>query len=341
MDWSSPQVGIPAAELVGCTTAGDRRGRRRTARWLSSPCVSAARARAACGDRSGRHGGFTGGWPASGIGLAAPGLRHVLVLGQGVQINGSALDRRDLRTSGDRRAAVRAGWLAMAVPSSGPGPCRIRVVAAADRRDRLSGEELRVGNGSFHGWRPFGPVRKVTRSAGNVLFELDGQPRWTSTNGTSASTPKACRLRACFPFEMLGEDRGALGLIWTILGVDESAGSLVLGRQHRRRWLPAAHARLDRLAGRWCDGGGRGGARRGSGCRPGESLVLLVSCVGRKLVGGARADEEVEAVQTVFGPKASIAGFTQRRDQPDARPAHLPPAQPDHDGHAHRRGVGS
>ena len=41
----------------------------------------------------------------------------------------------------------------------------------------------------------------------------------------------------------------------------------------------------------------------------GDSLVLLVSCVGRKLVMGARVDEEVEAVQAVFGPKASIAGF--------------------------------
>jgi hypothetical protein len=45
------------------------------------------------------------------------------------------------------------------------------------------------------------------------------------------------------------------------------------------------------------------------GTDAGESLVLLVSCVGRKLVMGTRVDEEVEAVAAVFGPQACIAGF--------------------------------
>jgi hypothetical protein len=38
-------------------------------------------------------------------------------------------------------------------------------------------------------------------------------------------------------------------------------------------------------------------------------LVLLVSCVGRKLVMGGRVDEEVEAVADVFGTGAALAGF--------------------------------
>ena len=38
-------------------------------------------------------------------------------------------------------------------------------------------------------------------------------------------------------------------------------------------------------------------------------LVLLVSCVGRKLVLGNRTDEEVEAVQELLGNKTIIAGF--------------------------------
>jgi hypothetical protein len=40
----------------------------------------------------------------------------------------------------------------------------------------LYGSHLKVGVGSLGGWDPFGPERLVTRSKGNVLFELDGRP---------------------------------------------------------------------------------------------------------------------------------------------------------------------
>ena len=40
-----------------------------------------------------------------------------------------------------------------------------------------------------------------------------------------------------------------------------------------------------------------------------NSLSLLVSCVGRKLVMGGRVDEEIEAVAEVLGNNTTIAGF--------------------------------
>ena len=36
------------------------------------------------------------------------------------------------------------------------------------------GDRLRIGYGSLGGWDPFGPDRLITRSEGNVLYELDG-----------------------------------------------------------------------------------------------------------------------------------------------------------------------
>jgi hypothetical protein len=38
------------------------------------------------------------------------------------------------------------------------------------------GGAIRIGHGSAGGWDLFGPRRQVTKSTGNVLFELDGQP---------------------------------------------------------------------------------------------------------------------------------------------------------------------
>ena len=38
----------------------------------------------------------------------------------------------------------------------------------------LYGDHLRVGYASMGGWKPFGPLRTITRAEGNVLNELDG-----------------------------------------------------------------------------------------------------------------------------------------------------------------------
>ena len=302
---------FPAAELAGCTTAGEigAGGVSDGALVVVALRFSGSRVQLAATDLADMEDSRAAG-QRLGLALAAPGLRHVLVLGQGVQINGSALIEgisEPLGTgvllsgglAGDGGAFERTWTL------SNQGLSQRQIVAIG-----FSGEELRVGNGSFHGWRPFGPVRKVTRSAGNVLFELDGQPAldiYKRYLGEYAKGLPASGL--LFPFEMLGEDRGALGLIRTILGVDVSAGSLVLaGNIVEDGYLRLMHASTDSLV----DGAmaaAEAAHDAAPGADPGESLVLLVSCVGRKLVMGARADEEVEAVQTVFGPKASIAGF--------------------------------
>ena len=41
----------------------------------------------------------------------------------------------------------------------------------------------------------------------------------------------------------------------------------------------------------------------------GPGLALMVSCVGRKVVMGGRVEEEIEAVASVLGDEATLAGF--------------------------------
>ncbi len=302
---------FPEAELAGCTTAGEigAGGVSDGELVINALHFGDSTVRAAVTDLAGMADSRAAG-QRLGLALAAPGLVHVLVLGQGVQINGSAL----IEGLGESLGAgvVLSGGLAgdggafeRTWTLSSRGLSQRQIVAIG-----FSGARLRVGNGSFHGWKPFGPVRKVTRSAGNVLYELDGQPAldiYKRYLGEHAKGLPASGL--LFPFEMLGEDRGALGLIRTILGVDEPTGSLVLaGNIVEDGYLRLMHASTDSLV----DGAmaaAEAAHEAGPDAGAGESLVLLVSCVGRKLVMGARVDEEVEAVQAVFGPNASIAGF--------------------------------
>jgi small ligand-binding sensory domain FIST len=98
-----------------------------------------------------------------------------------------------------------------------------------------------------------------------------------------------------------------LGLIRTILGVNEADGSLTLaGDIDAQGYLKLMHASTDALVG-----GAETAAEmtRQMQANSGPGLAVLVSCVGRKLVMGGRVDEEVEAVASVFGAGTTLAGF--------------------------------
>ena len=243
-----------------------------------------------------------------GVQLPAEGLRAVLIFGQGVQINGSALLAGLTEVLGSEvpitgglagdGGAFAQTWV---LDDSG-AKCDTLVVLG------LYGEKLDFCHGSFGGWSPFGPARKVTRSVGNVLFELDGEPAlevYKRYLGEHAAALPASGL--LFPFAMLGKNHDEVGLIRTILGIDEQDGSLTLaGEIDAEGYLKLMHASTDALV----DGAeAAAAAAKTMLAGDGQGLVLLVSCVGRKLVMGGRVDEEVEAVGDVFGQGSVLAGF--------------------------------
>lgn len=243
-----------------------------------------------------------------GQALPLPGLRAVLVLGQGVRINGSALLAGMTDIIGEQvpitgglagdGGAFKQTWV---LDDTGLASDSLACVG-------FYGERLMFSHGSFGGWSPFGPARKVTRCESNVLYELDGEPAldiYKRYLGDYARDLPASGL--LFPFAMLGSDHNEVGLIRTILGVDEVRGSLTLaGELERDGYLRLMHASADALV----EGAEAAAeAARKMGTHAGEGLALLVSCVGRKLVMGGRVDEEVEAVGDVFGQGATLAGF--------------------------------
>lgn len=301
---------FPSAELVGCSTAGEIAGQRVRD---GSVVLTAIRwdktrqriAQARVGDMA--HSADAG----RDIGRALKGddLRAVLVFGKGLGINGSALIEGIVDEVGGEvpisgGLAGDGGAFSETLTLSSDGVDANGVVAIG-----LYGDDVAIGHGSYGGWQPFGPVRKVTRSEGNVLFELDGQPAlalYKEYLGEYAKDLPASGL--LFPFEMLREDHSTVGLIRTILGIDEATGSLVLaGDIDANGYLRLMHANNDGLV----DGAETAAKRAGAvaGTVPGQSLGILVSCVGRKLVMGDAVEDEVEAVATVLGKSATIAGF--------------------------------
>lgn len=300
---------VPGALSLGCSTCGeisdagvDRDTTVLTAVHFDDPALVGASTEIAGMDDS----------RDAGRRLAArlkgDGLRGVLVFGQGVAINGSAMLEGMTETFGPD--VVISGGLAgddgafVKTQVLYDGRVSDRLIAAVGFRS----PRTLLAHGSFGGWQPFGPARRVTRCEGNILYELDGAPALETYKrylGAHADALPASGL--LFPFAMLDAQHDQTGLIRTILGVNEADGSLVLaGDVHADGYLRLMHASTDSLVEGAQAAAEAARAALGSS---GDGLTVLVSCVGRKLVMGARVDEEVEAVGEVFGQGTTLTGF--------------------------------
>jgi hypothetical protein len=301
------QLAFPDALLMGCSTAGeistagvdDGSCNLTAVQFESTPLRAASAALAGMEDSqaAGRR---------IGEQLAGDDLRAVMVFAPGVNINGSALVDGIAASIGVTVPITGGlagdGGAFRQTFTLGPHGVRDDVIVAVG----LYGNRLRFHHGSFGGWEPFGPARKVTRCSGNVLYELDGEPAldvYRRYLGEYARDLPASGL--LFPFAMLGEDHGAIGLIRTILGIDATDGSLTLaGEIEAGGYLKLMHASTDKLVD------GAESAAQATAVDPvSDRLAVLVSCVGRKLVMGNRVDEEIEAVAEVLGSQVTLTGF--------------------------------
>jgi hypothetical protein len=171
----------------------------------------------------------------------------------------------------------------------------------------LYGDRLRVGYGSLGGWDPFGPERLITRSKGNVLYEMDGASAlqlYKRYLGEHASGLPATGL--LFPLS-LRASAGTAGVVRTILSVNEDEQSMTFaGDIPEGAYARLMKANFDRLID------GAVGAARTSYQALGSTspdLAILISCVGRKLVLKQRVEEEVEGVRDVLGSRTVLTGF--------------------------------
>jgi len=240
--------------------------------------------------------------------LNAPDLRHVLIFADGLSVNGTAL------VQGFRD--VFAPQVAITGGLAGDGSRFKETFVGLGREVRsnqmvavgLYGPAVVVGYGSRGGWEGFGPRRRITRSEGNTLLELDGQPAlalYKRYLGERAGGLPATGL--LFPLELTKDISEARGLVRTILAVDEARQSLTFAGDVPSNWyVRLMKASRDQLV----EGAARAGTDAWQTTAPaGPSLALLVSCVGRRLVLGQRIEEELEAVIGALPADATAVGF--------------------------------
>ncbi len=240
-------------------------------------------------------------------GFAKDGLKHVFVLADGLNINGSELvaGMRSCLPNGVQVTGGLAGDGAdfkETVVVNSSGVAESKVINAIG----LYGENLTIGYGSFGGWDSFGIDRLVTKSKANVLYELDNSPAlelYKSFLGEQAQALPASGL--LFPLSMRMET-DEQPVVRTILAVNEDEQSLTFaGDIPEGSYVRLMKANVDRLI----DGAVTAANTTIENHTAQPDLAILISCVGRKLVLKQLVEEEVEGVKNVVGNDTAITGF--------------------------------
>ncbi len=201
---------------------------------------------------------------------------------------------------------------------AGDGPDFASTLVGVDDRPRPNsvaavgfyGGAIRIGFGYGGGWDVFGPRRRITRSVGNILCELDGKPaldlyeRYLGEED-SAGLPSTGLL---FPLRIYDADAPDMATVRTILGVDRDRRSMTFAGDMPEGWV----AQLMRGSFHRLTAGAATAARA---AHPpamdlgGDELALLVSCIGRRLLLGQQTIDEVEAVGAELGAGVRRIGF--------------------------------
>ncbi|HVM44539.1 MAG TPA: FIST N-terminal domain-containing protein [Candidatus Thermoplasmatota archaeon] len=298
------RAAYPAARIVGASTAGEIAGLDVLGDGLVSTAVQFERTRVGVvGVRLDEVAGSREAGEFLAQGLPHEDLMHVLVFADGTSVNGTELVR-GLRNELPPHVQVTGG-----LAGDGERFERTAVMADAPAAPHtvcavgLYGSRIRVSYGSLGGWDPFGPSRLVTRSEGNRVYEIDGQPAldlYKTVLGEKASGLPATGLLYPLLVRTASND-----FVRTLLAVDERERALVFaGDVPQGERATFMRANFERLI--------QGAEGAALDARPGADvpqLALLISCVGRRMVLQERTADEVAAVAKVLGEKALLAGF--------------------------------
>lgn len=234
------------------------------------------------------------------------GLKYVFVVSEGSFINGSQLTKGMNNATTDNLLITGAlcgdsERFEKTVASYNENPKQGEIVAIG-----FYGESLEITFSIYGGWTPFGPERIVTKSEGNVLYELDNLPALDIykkyLGDKSKELPGAALL---YPLNVKSENEKQ-SIVRSILNIDETHNTMILaGDIPENSKVQMMMTNVDNIAN-----ASERAAKQALELRENKpQLAMLVSCIGRKLVLDQRVEEEIEEVIEVIGKDITVSGF--------------------------------
>lgn len=238
--------------------------------------------------------------------LAHEELCHIFVLADGLSLNGTELVKgmaKNLPANVGVTGGLTAdgGNFEETLVGVNQVPESKQVVALG-----FYGTRLKVHYSSVSGFKPFGAERKISRCENNILYELDGKPAlelYKKYLGNHLHNLQTQCFYFPFYYQTTKMDKG---IVRTILGIDEMTGSMTLaGGLEQGGTIRLMKTNIDSLVS--------GAEESARAClKAGDSspgLAILMSCVGRKIVMKQRVEEELEAIEGIFGALTTLTGF--------------------------------
>jgi len=232
-------------------------------------------------------------------------LKHIFILSDGLHINGTNL------TAGLNRELPQSVHVTGGLAGDGTAFNKTHIIANADAKEKcvvalgFYGNSLEVNSSCFAGWDEFGAERLITRSEGNIVYEIDSKPALGLYKTYLADEIKdlpASGLK--FPFS-IREDASKKPIIRTFLAINEEEQSLTFAgdvpEMYRCRLMKS---NIDKLI----DNAGLA-AEQAKSNKHSHSLCLAVSCFGRRVVLSQLVEEELDIMQDVFGEETQLSGF--------------------------------
>lgn len=309
----------PKSSMIGCSTAGEISGAKILDHSLSVAImqfnktpIKLASASLKSPDQS-----YNAGQEIARQ-LKQDDLRGIFVLSDGLGVNGSELVKG--LNEGVEKNVVITGGLA----GDGKDFKKTFTILNGIKMEEsvvavgFYGEKIKIGHASKGGWDIFGPERMITKSKGNILYELDGKPAlalYKEYLGDRAAELPASGL--LFPLAIHQdhaieqENPDNKRLVRTILSVNEAEQSLTFAgdvpQGYKAQLMRANFDRLISSAGETAEIAMK---RMLDNYQPSSSMLAVgISCVGRRLLLGERTDEETELLLQMLPKSAQQIGF--------------------------------
>jgi hypothetical protein len=236
--------------------------------------------------------------------LPKENLKHIFIISDGLLINGSELIKGINKIN--KFTSVTGGM-------AGDGARFLETFVIANNLSSnrtviavgFYGDSLNIQSGCFAGWSEFGAERIITKSKGNILYEIDNQPAldlYKKYLGEHASSLPNSGLR--FPLN-IKETYDSNEVIRTLLGINEEEKSITFAGDVPEGYIARLmKPDIDELI----NGAGKA-AEVIEKINDKTALGLIVSCVGRKIVMNQLIDDELEIIQEILGNSVHLTGF--------------------------------
>lgn len=240
--------------------------------------------------------------------LSQKNLKYVLVLSDGNLINGDELID-GIQSALNPEVVVTGGM-------AGDGNTFQKTLVGLDADVKegnvvlmgLYGDYIKVGSGYNGGWDVFGPERTITKSEGNVLYEIDNENAldlYKKYLGKYATELPSSAL--LFPMTIKSENSDNF-IVRTILAIDEKSKSMrFAGNIPQGSVVRFMKSNFDRLIDAAAEAANLSKANLGKEINP--EVAFIVSCVGRKIVLSGRAEEEIEMACDNISNDVKAVGF--------------------------------